>query len=157
MAWWLGRGRGYERFPPIEDAEEFGMQTRRWWVTLQPAWRKSKGEDEWPLARHAPLDEDWGTLAKGGANGLMVFLVALGWWFNEIDGQQAARELASVVEDVRWVLDEIKGGISDGKVIEMLTRRGTLKRDHDGEGEKGAKAKKRLVFCDSLTVILILT
>ena len=75
---------------------------------------------------------------------MMVFLVALGWWFMEVDSKQSAGELASVIEDVRWVLDKVKAGIDDGVVIDMLVRRGGLPKRGAEEGiDKGRAVKKR--------------
>lgn len=144
IGWWLGRGRDYKRTPPIDDVAEYGEQMRGWWCTLQASWRREDAKGSWPLIRHAPLNEDWDSLARGGANGLMVFLVGLGWWLGKVEDKESVAELASVVEDVRWILDEIKKGIDDGRVVEMLLRRGGApKRGRDDEVEKGRKGKKR--------------
>lgn len=121
---------------------DYGEKVREWWIILQPLWRRDQAKEEWPLSRNAPLKEDWESLAKGGGNGLMMFLVALGWWLGAVEDKKAAAELASVVDDVRWVLDEIDKGMDEGQVVEMLIKReGAGKRGR--EDEKGGKAKKR--------------
>lgn len=145
VGWWLARGRKIEKIPPIDDVEEYGEQLRTWWTRLQPGWRTERTNGAWPLSQYTPVDEDWDSLAKGGANGLAPFMIALGWWLKSVEDERAARELASVVEDVMWVLKEVQSGLKDGRVVDVLTRRGGVpKRVRDADdGEKGRKGKKR--------------
>lgn len=75
---------------------------------------------------------------------MMVFIVALAWWFRALEDETSARELASMIEDVRWVLDKINSAMEDGIVIELLTSRaGGVKRGREGDEEKGRNEKKR--------------
>lgn len=130
--------------PPIEDVEEYGEQMRAWWSSLQPKWRIAGAKDSWPLGRVVPGGENWDGVARGGANGLMVLIVALAWWFRALEDETSARELASMIEDVRWVLDEIRKAMDDGVVVELLTSRaGGIKRGREGDEEKGGNEKKR--------------
>lgn len=103
---------------------EFGEQMRTWWRSIQPDWRRDSVDSTWPLKRHAPVSENWDALAKGGANSMMMFVLAITWWFRAVADEKAARELASVIEDVRWVVNEIEDGLKDGHMVEMLTKRG---------------------------------
>lgn len=119
---------------------------RTWWMRLQPDWRKEHETqaEPWPLRRYGGASEDWDGLAKGGANGLMPFIVALGWWFNRIENEKSMRELSSLIEDVRWVLEEIDTGIKNGRVLEVLVRRGGVsKREREADSETGRREKKR--------------
>lgn len=74
----------------------------------------------------------------------MVFVVALAWWFRALEDETSARELASMIEDVRWVLDQMHSAMDDGPVIELLTSRaGGIKRGREADEEKGRNEKKR--------------
>lgn len=145
VGWWLARGRKIEKTPAINDVEEYGEKVQTWWTRLQPGWRMQRTNGAWPLSRYTPADEDWDCLVKGGANGLAPFMIALGWWFKGIEDEKDVRELASVVEDVMWVLKEVHEALKDGRGVDVLMRRGGVpKRICDVEdGEKGRKEKKR--------------
>ena len=79
-------------------------------MVLQPSWR---AVEDWPLDRNIdPAGKDWGTLLRGGNNGLYLAIVSLGWWVlgatkyaNErpVDWQ----DLVTVLADVEWVLDNV--------------------------------------------------
>lgn len=140
----MGRGRDFKLEPPIDDIKEYAEQMRAWWSSLQPKWRIESAKESWPLGRVAPASENWDGVVRGGANGLMVFIVALAWWFRALEDETSARELASMIEDVRWVLDKINSAMEDGIVIELLTSRaGGVKRGREGDEEKGRNEKKR--------------
>lgn len=148
VAWWLARGRKYSLVPDIKDVGVYGGQVRGWWRAIQPEWRKEHAEGDWPLHRQAPLDEDWDLVARGGPNGLMMVMMAIGWWFGRLDDKKAVAELGSVVEDITWALRKIKGGIEDGSVVEMLVRRGgepgnKRGREEADEGKGARNPKKR--------------
>lgn len=122
---------------------EYGGKVRNWWIKLQPTWRREKAKTEWPLSRNTPLNEDWEPLVKGGANGLMMVLITLGWWLLVVENSKEVAELASVVDDVRWVLEEIDKGMVSGEVVQMLIQREAAgKRGREGDDDKG-KGKKR--------------
>lgn len=79
----------------------------------------------------------------------MIFLVALGWWYKNIEVASDAKELASVVEDARWVLDEIWKGVKEGPVVDMLIRRGGESKRGRAEEDaavKGRKTKRKSVL-----------
>lgn len=149
VGWWIGRGRKFERRPDIEDLEAYGEDVRKWWRYIQPLWRIEESEGDWPLARHAPPLEDWMSVAKGGPNGLLTFMMALGWWFEKLENEKEVAELASVIEDMRWVLHELKTGIDEGPVLDMLVERGGVpgKRGREGSDDEGKarKQKKRYI------------
>lgn len=144
VGYWIKCGRP-EKSPPIKDVQRYGDEMRSWWTTLQPAWRRDHVRGKWPLSRVAPEDEDWDRLARGGANGLMMFVIALGWWVEKVNSYKSANELVSVVEDVKWVLAEMKLALEDGRIVKLLTARGGTPQSKRGleDGEKESKARKR--------------
>lgn len=124
--------------------KEYGAKVRTWWRYNQPLWRYEDCDEDWPLVRHAPPLEDWKEVAKGGANGLLMVMVALGWWFENVGDKTDVAELSSVIEDVRWVLHEIKTGIEEGPVLDMLVARGgTTKHGREESDDKGKERKQK--------------
>ncbi|KAA1478732.1 hypothetical protein DENSPDRAFT_756487, partial [Dentipellis sp. KUC8613] len=75
---WMQEGKHYERIPQLGNLAGFGDAYRRWWTSFQPGWR-SDSEHAWPLKRDGD-DQTFENLAKGGLNGLLIFLIPLVWW-----------------------------------------------------------------------------
>ncbi|KAA1479651.1 hypothetical protein DENSPDRAFT_741615, partial [Dentipellis sp. KUC8613] len=75
---WMKEGRNYGKRPTLGNLSMFADAFRRWWTTSQPKWRGTS-ENAWPLRRDGG-DETWQDLAKGGPNGLFMFLIPLVWW-----------------------------------------------------------------------------
>ena len=61
---------------------------------------------EWPLGRAMPLGESWDTVRKGGANGIVMLLIAVSWWLAKANSAEMRGEAASIVEDLAFVLGE---------------------------------------------------
>ena len=70
-----------------------------------PTWRQvSFG---WPLVRVKPDGENWDRIRKGGANGFVMLIIATSWWLKKASTASARAEVASVVEDLAFVLDQL--------------------------------------------------
>jgi hypothetical protein len=76
-----------------------------------PPWRRN-ATLPWPLIREPATGsaEDWSGQAKGGRNGLAIFIVALSWWLAKKKGLKGAE---SIIEDLTWSL---------GKINDMLAQ-----------------------------------
>ncbi|KAI0056695.1 hypothetical protein BV25DRAFT_1813579, partial [Artomyces pyxidatus] len=106
MAFWLKRGRNYEKPPVIDDFSAYIDEFCAWWTELQPAWRGT----EWPLARTTPTGEEWEKTKCGGANGFVIALIMLSWGAGGKLDEGEMRQMASMIEDVRWVLEAMVNG-----------------------------------------------
>ncbi|KAA1478921.1 hypothetical protein DENSPDRAFT_749013, partial [Dentipellis sp. KUC8613] len=74
---WLKSGRDFDKPPIINDLSKYADGWRAWWIGLQPAWRGNT----WPLQRLGkPAKGLWASLTKGGRNGFVLVVLALGWW-----------------------------------------------------------------------------
>ncbi|KAI0059385.1 hypothetical protein BV25DRAFT_1773930, partial [Artomyces pyxidatus] len=77
VGWWVQRHRVYEKPPAITDVRAYGGTLKGWWASLQPSWRGAA----WPLTKgEEPEDENWDKTRKGGANGIVMLVIALAWW-----------------------------------------------------------------------------
>ena len=85
------------------DSEEFGNSVINWWLTIQPTTRK-----QWPPV-HDPLPEDFSLdyFNRGGPNGVFLVILCLGWWANALDVDKNVTDYTIVLNDVRWVLEQI--------------------------------------------------
>lgn len=131
----------------------FPENWRVWWKALQPGWRTEN--DMWPMSRTAPVDEDWSSLAKGGKNGFAMILFGLVWWACVADECKDAAmkdELESAVEDVKWVMEEIVRGLTEGgPVLEGAIDRGAKgKKRAADDSESVRPGKRRLVLLSDL-------
>lgn len=80
---------------------------REWWISLQP---DSRG-GEWPLSRDIAEGENWADLKKGGSSGFGLIVIGLNWWVRDAQSTKDQNEVASVIEDVVFVL---------GKMLESM-------------------------------------
>ncbi|KAG9221974.1 hypothetical protein PTI98_008939 [Pleurotus ostreatus] len=88
---WMQRHRPYtSNAVLITDVVAFGSDVQKWWNTMQPAWRRGDGDT---LQGYVPPENgNWDELAKGGANGLLLLVLAMGWW-GKIDSSNAWKGL----------------------------------------------------------------
>lgn len=85
------------------DSERFGANVLAWWLTIQPTTRKA-----WPPS-HEPPSEDFSFeyFKRGGPNGAFLMILCLSWWANALDPNTDLTKFGLVVNDVRWVLEQI--------------------------------------------------
>jgi len=76
---------------------------------MQLGWRKDDVRSLITLAlyHNTPPGETWQGLRKGGMAGMYVVIMALSWWIKAQLTQRDA-EVWSSIEDVSWVLQQIK-------------------------------------------------
>ncbi|KAA1479588.1 hypothetical protein DENSPDRAFT_743731, partial [Dentipellis sp. KUC8613] len=70
--------RLYEKPPTIDDVEEYGEQMRTWVANMMPEWRRTSFG--WPLSREISEGDSWDRFMRGGANGMIIMIIALSWW-----------------------------------------------------------------------------
>ena len=90
--------RGFE-----VNAEAFGANVVKWWLTIQPTTRKA-----WPPS-YEPLPEGFSFkyFDYGGPNGVFLVVLCLAWWANALNGDADHTNFGLVVRDVRWVLEQV--------------------------------------------------
>ena len=105
---------------------------------MQPGWRKDDVRSVITLVLYCdtPPGETWQGLRKGGTAGIYVVIMALSWW---IKAQQTERdpEAWSAVEDVSWVLHQMK----QTKVSRVASKKRA--RDEDRKEQEEGQQKKR--------------
>ncbi|THU88879.1 hypothetical protein K435DRAFT_569061, partial [Dendrothele bispora CBS 962.96] len=122
---WVSRGRK-EAFPSIlagEKADSFHQSIVTWWNELMPDWRKleagSEGlaEVEWGET----VEGTWGTIRNPGINGLYSILACMKWLLqlhhgaDNMDSGKAPSQWTLLLDDMVWVIDQLKFAESDGE------------------------------------------
>ena len=98
----MKRHRDYSRGDNV-DAGEFGQRVLEWWLTIQPTTRK-----DWPPIHSNPAsDSSFNYFNHGGPNGTFLMILCLGWWANALAPDMDFTNFELVVDDVRWVLEQI--------------------------------------------------
>ncbi|KDR70911.1 hypothetical protein GALMADRAFT_144381 [Galerina marginata CBS 339.88] len=95
---WIQRARspGYR---PQFDTKEFQTDFWKWWIALQPGWRRIKAG-----TTSRDITGDWGTLDKPGANGLASVVAALFFWgYGLGERRKASSSWTSAVDDVSFL------------------------------------------------------
>lgn len=117
---------------------------RKWWTKLQPLWRNVN--ESWPLPREERADENWETVARGGASGMYTVMIGLGWWVEKASSPALRGELASVIEDVSWVIQTVVKGVEEKRspLMESLERRNKSINKRASTGAK-PNPKKRYI------------
>ncbi|KAH8108915.1 hypothetical protein DFH11DRAFT_1484489, partial [Phellopilus nigrolimitatus] len=96
--YWQKRKKNYFAVPPFVLAS-LTRQWIKWWVSLQPEWRRG---DSLPLSREMRDGEQWVETRKGGGNGIFLVVLSLSWWASAlVDGSN--REFDLALDDVCWV------------------------------------------------------
>ncbi|KAI0057518.1 hypothetical protein BV25DRAFT_1841623 [Artomyces pyxidatus] len=146
MAFWLKRGRDYEKPPVIDDFSAYIDEFRAWWIELQPAWRGT----EWPLVRTTPTGEEWEKTKRGGANGFVIALIMLSWGAGGKLEEGERRQMASMIEDVRWVLEAmVTGGPS------TVNKRKSADEEGEGMNKKEERGSEKASAGDGVSLRLL--
>lgn len=111
--------------------ESFGPRFCEWWKASQPNWRILP---DGSYCRDVPDTETWSTLQKGGTAGFFVVIMALSWWVRGIHQLNNESVIWKIMDDLRWVLQQIR----EKKILGKRLNAGT----DDGEGIRA----KRFVF-----------
>jgi len=101
---WIQRHRLYNK-PPTLNTDDFAESMRIWVLNIMPDWHCTPYK--WPLNHIMPTGGDWSHLMKGGANGIVMVLIALSWGLQQAKVARTHHEILSVVEDMAFVLHEM--------------------------------------------------
>ena len=95
----MKNGRKLKNVPMITNIDGYVESWKKWWSSLQPAWRKDN------FSRNVPSDgEKWLELCKGGNNGFVLIILTLAWWRRNAG---ASDECTAQMKDVAWVCQEM--------------------------------------------------
>ncbi|KAF7361557.1 hypothetical protein MSAN_01189300 [Mycena sanguinolenta] len=115
VAWWVQRGRKDGRIPldldddgKQDDREDFYDAMVKWWVDINPAWRKGDKYTATRFQEHRLKQDSEPELDAllPGLNGLTSVLACLWWWHRlagVVEGTPAWQKLTA---DLTWVLTE---------------------------------------------------
>ncbi|KAK7016262.1 hypothetical protein R3P38DRAFT_3203083 [Favolaschia claudopus] len=101
---WIKRARTGGPQPTVSDTFGFSVVWWKWWVSINPDWRKRK--DGGRRMERDTTTGDWGVLqSQTGPNGLLNVLICLRWWKDAM--RMEAGDWDEALEDVSWVLDRL--------------------------------------------------
>ncbi|TFK80100.1 hypothetical protein K466DRAFT_504480, partial [Polyporus arcularius HHB13444] len=107
VAYWIRRGRKYEKPPKVNSIPTFVNAFRKWWMRLQPSTRRAP-ESAWPMPRVAPPSLDaWSDVRRGGSNGLFMVVMCLAWWTTALGGDADTADIKEAVGDVVWACEQM--------------------------------------------------
>ena len=102
VAVFMKNARDFSRGDNV-DAEKFGAQVIKWWLTIQPTTRKA-----WPPSYQSlPEGFSFEYFNRGGPNGTFLMILCLSWWANALVPDADHTNFKAVVHDVCWVLEQI--------------------------------------------------
>ena len=105
VAHWIKRHVRKKHEPVVVTLTDYGSRFVAWWKAIQPTWRiRSDGG----YNRECLIEETWTNLGKGGSAGLYIVIVALSWWIRIVDPGDIESPVWAVVEDVTWVLGQVR-------------------------------------------------
>ena len=96
--------------PEVNDPKEYGDFWNAWWWSMQPSWKDPESPFDLPSEA---LAASWSHLLCGGPNGLLLVILALGWWMKG----SACTNLSLIKEaaiDITWVLDQLRLTLNTG-------------------------------------------
>ena len=97
---WKKNARKRASCVPPNRKKKIGSKFWCWWKNAQPSWR-NVSEKDLPLdTSHRGVTGEWWELDVCGANGVICFVAALGFWGVVDPGES----WSLAVEDVGWVL-----------------------------------------------------
>ncbi|KAF9521042.1 hypothetical protein BS47DRAFT_1356997 [Hydnum rufescens UP504] len=91
--------------PCISDVSKYENAWWQWWTSCQPPWRPKDLRTD-PPHHTVPPEADWSVVKKGGLNGLLGVMIALGFWREHIQvGHEEYSHWLSAMWDVAWVMN----------------------------------------------------
>ncbi|KAJ7619489.1 hypothetical protein FB45DRAFT_755361 [Roridomyces roridus] len=111
--WWVHRNRRTKHpFPTLLDSEDahdlFYLETVKWWLAVNPDWRKVGVETQTEFLRQGLAKNVDGDLDElySGLNGLTSVVACLLWWYRVEKVSEGSEMWHQMVDDVLWVLTE---------------------------------------------------
>jgi hypothetical protein len=98
---WIQISRNVRFTPKHMSAEQYKNSWWEWWSSEQPAWRLRSKTGE--LCQGGVGDAS--STCRCGQNGLMEFIMTLGWWGMAIGvgGKEGRADWLKAVAEVSWV------------------------------------------------------
>jgi hypothetical protein len=96
--------------PEVNDPKEYGDRWNAWWWSMQPSWRDPESPFTMPFEASAG---SWSHLLCGGANGLLLVILALAWWMRSSCGTESSLIQEAAI-DVTWVLGQLRSALDVG-------------------------------------------
>jgi hypothetical protein len=109
VQWWISCARP-NRLPALTPLDSFTESIVKWWVDLQPHWRKIKP------GKILRGKGDWEDLYQPGINGLLNVVVLANWWARalELRDMPVDKMYSWFVSDVAWVLSQLTSAAHEG-------------------------------------------
>ncbi|KAH6907218.1 hypothetical protein BKA70DRAFT_1428181 [Coprinopsis sp. MPI-PUGE-AT-0042] len=105
VALWMKRHR--KAATPKEVAlNNFGPRVLAWWHALQPAWRVPSATST-PATYKRDKEGSLDCLRKGGPTGVILVVIAIGWWIAAHEHHEISPSVAEILEDVKWALSRL--------------------------------------------------
>ncbi|KAH6888248.1 hypothetical protein BKA70DRAFT_1443242 [Coprinopsis sp. MPI-PUGE-AT-0042] len=111
VASWMKRHRKAET-PKDIDVDDFEQRLLAWWHSLQPAWRISSATSAPSMYKRDNTAGDLDGLRKGGPNGIVLVIIAIGWWISSHRDKLLGGRVDEVLEDLIWVLGKVSNNSS---------------------------------------------
>ncbi|KAF8139166.1 hypothetical protein K438DRAFT_1638241 [Mycena galopus ATCC 62051] len=112
VQWWVQRARKNCQIPPGLDDEDgrenFYLDVMKWWVGVNPGWRKDGLAGAEDFGTHGLKQENGGGLEDlyAGLNGMTSVVACLWWWYRIANIAEGAPVWIRMVQDVTWVLNK---------------------------------------------------
>lgn len=115
VAWWINRGRRFDRYPSIDDVSEYADSWKVWYTAQFQGHRGEK----WPLSTSSDGVDEKKMLEKIGSigpNGIRMFLFSLSWMLpepgdttppNSNPPPNVLEAFSSAVRDLHHVFDRL--------------------------------------------------
>jgi len=100
-----------DKTPPPDDSNKFANGVVKWWIFIQPNWRRGLACGETSRRNGC-----WEGLYQPGINGLLNIVILVYWWAKSLEARGESGDTAYhwLVADVTWVLSQLVCVASEG-------------------------------------------
>jgi hypothetical protein len=97
-------------FSAIEFVASFSVEVWRWWISLQPEWRRIAPGGKLSSPNLKVVRTDWILLDKKGVNGWFGLLVCMKWWglglnYMTEEQEELKRDWVRAIHDISVMMD----------------------------------------------------
>lgn len=102
VGWWSHRARP-PKIPPYDSFSSFTSVIIKWWIGIQPDWRRLK------RGKTSRVEGDFMCLYQPGINGLLNVVILVFWWASILKerSEPVGADYCWFVSDVTWVLSHL--------------------------------------------------
>jgi hypothetical protein len=122
--------------PVVNDPKEYGDRWNAWWWSMQPTWRDPESPSNLPSEVPAG---SWSNMLCGGPNGLLLVVIALGWWMKHRTEADSSL-IKEAALDVTWVLGQLRMALD----VQVVNK--GKKRELDVEPAGDLRSSKRYLI-----------